>query len=147
MKLSVLQTGVQLDATYRALSQQRHQQANERTRTVQRVDAQDILNAQRNARLREPASMRSAVKRNVSTAAICLHAASVVHFVKECCHAVDVSCCCLCMCEKSQKKLSTAATCLPNVAICLLYAICYVLAHCIYACSYVITKCNHAVDV
>lgn len=57
-------TGVQLDATYRALSQQRHQQANERTRTVQRVDAQDILNAQRNARLREPASMRSAVKRN-----------------------------------------------------------------------------------
>lgn len=62
-----LQTGVQLDATYRALSQQRHQQANERTRTVQRVDAKDILTAQRNARLREPASMKSAIKRNVGT--------------------------------------------------------------------------------
>ncbi|KAL0037560.1 hypothetical protein WJX77_002464 [Trebouxia sp. C0004] len=57
-------TGVQLDATYRALTQQRHQQANERTRTAQQVDAQDILNAQRNARLREPASMKSAIKRN-----------------------------------------------------------------------------------
>ncbi|KAL0041711.1 hypothetical protein WJX79_001848 [Trebouxia sp. C0005] len=57
-------TGVQLDASYRALTQQRHQQANERTRTAQQVDAQDILNAQRNARLREPASMRSAIKRN-----------------------------------------------------------------------------------
>ncbi len=61
-----LQTGVQLDASYRALTQQRHQQANERTRTAQQVDAQDILNAQRNARLREPASMKSAIKRNVS---------------------------------------------------------------------------------
>lgn len=58
-------TGVQLDATYRALSQQRHQQANERTRTAQQVDAKDILNAQRNARLREPASMKSAIKRNI----------------------------------------------------------------------------------
>ena len=64
--ISCLQTGVQLDASYRALTQQRHQQANERTRTVQQVDAQDILNAQRNARLREPASMKSAIKRNVS---------------------------------------------------------------------------------
>ena len=67
-----LQTGVQLDATYRALSQQRHQQANECTRTVQRVDAKDILTAQRNARLREPASMKSAIKRNVSTVMLVL---------------------------------------------------------------------------
>jgi len=62
-----------LDASYRALTQQRHQQANERTRTAQQVDAQDILNAQRNARLREPASMRSAIKRNVS---LSLHSVS-----------------------------------------------------------------------
>lgn len=55
-----------MDASYRALTQQRHQQANERTRTAQQVDAKDILNAQRNARLREPASMKSAIKRNVS---------------------------------------------------------------------------------
>ena len=62
----MLQTGVQLDASYRALSQHRHQEANTRTRTARQVEPQDILNAQRAARLREPASMKSAIKRNVS---------------------------------------------------------------------------------
>lgn len=66
-QLGMLQTGVQLDASYRALSQHRHQEANTRTRTAQTVEPQDILNAQRAARLREPASMKSAIKRNVST--------------------------------------------------------------------------------
>lgn len=65
----MLQTGVQLDASYRALSQHRHQEANTRTRTAQQVNPQDILNAQRAARLREPASMKSAIKRNVSACA------------------------------------------------------------------------------
>lgn len=69
--LDMLQTGVQLDASYRALSQHRHQEANTRTRTAQQVEPQDILNAHRAARLREPASMRSAIKRNVSKLPAC----------------------------------------------------------------------------
>ena len=53
------------DPTYRALSRQRNTQANERARTAQQVEPKDIMNAQRLARLREPASMKSAHKRVV----------------------------------------------------------------------------------
>ncbi|KAL3130788.1 General transcription factor IIF subunit 2, variant 3 [Trebouxia sp. C0009 RCD-2024] len=51
------------DPAYRALSRQRNTQANERARTAQQVEPKDIMNAQRLARLREPASMKSAHKR------------------------------------------------------------------------------------
>ena len=54
------------DPAYRALSRQRNTQANERARTAQQVEPKDIMNAQRLARLREPASMKSAHKRVVS---------------------------------------------------------------------------------
>lgn len=61
------------DAIYRALSRQRNTQANERGRTAQKVEPKEIMNAQRLARLREPASMKSAQKQVVSTTLQPLH--------------------------------------------------------------------------
>lgn len=59
------------DPAYRALSRQRNTQANERVRTAQQVEPKDIMNAQRLARLREPASMKSAHKRVVCLSFVC----------------------------------------------------------------------------